>query len=187
MKLQINSKIKVICAFVIVVVAVAAVSLYLLWYKPTQDQNNKTCDTLSRTVYDIVEESCINYGDIKYSNYRDIISEENYDWMYYLRKINYYDPDRPYLDRSEYEDILMSYHTMPYTKLVDSNTAISTYEYCAKVVVNNDPEMIKTPKYDDKHKIYDCYSYSGGRSTCTVTWKKQDDGKWVIMNFYESP
>ena len=184
--MQVASKTKVICIFVILSI-VSLTILYLFLYKPIQDENNKTCNKLSKMVYEIVEESYINYGDINYSNYRDIISANNYDLMYYLKVINYDDPNMSYLDRSEYEDILTSYHTMPNTILIDSNTAISKYEYCKKYVVNNNSENIKFPKHSKEHTIYDYNSYSGGRSMCEVTWKKQDDEKWVIMNFYESP
>ena len=75
-------------------------------------ENDKICSNLSNTVYDIVEESYFNYGNISNSKYKDIISAHDYNTLYYLGAIDYDDPQKSYFDRSKME-ILISYHLNP--------------------------------------------------------------------------
>ena len=119
-----------------------------------------------------VEESYKNYGNIELSNYKDIVSAHNYELLYYLRSINYYDPLTKYIDRSKY-DVLTSYHSWPET-VFDSGTQATTTYFCEY--------KYSTPEHQ---KIHSNYTY--GRSLCTIKWQLKDDGQWHIVDFTEPP
>ena len=143
-----------------------------------KSKDDSVCDELSRTVYDIVEESYINYGNIKYSKYKDIISPKDYSNMYYLYVVDYSDPDTPYVDRSKIY-ILISYHTMPTTQITGADEAVTTYTYEKRYIYNPEQE-------NQAENTYDEYSYSAGIvDGCTVKWRRQRDGKWHIVSYYE--
>ena len=66
-----------------------------------KSEDDRICNELSKTVYNIVNESYVNYGNIKNSKYKDIISPEDYSKMNYLGITNLNDPDSQNIKRSE--------------------------------------------------------------------------------------
>ncbi len=145
------------------------------------ENDRKACSGISNTLYNIVEEAYLNYGNIEYSKYKDIVPERFYNrYFCYLDKTDNskpYDADDPdsrvyYLDRSKL-DILISYHSEPVTTLDSADTATSIFT--AKIL----SKVTDSPSYRDDHTYYGD-DYSGGTSTYVVKWKKQDDGKWHI-------
>ncbi len=135
---------------------------------------------LSRTVYDIVEESYMNYGNIEYSQYQDIISANDYDRMYYLGGLNNDDSDQKYYDRSAY-DIIRSYHSQPEVTMISSTEAVITYMYDMKYYVK------QTPQYRGGHAYYGDCQGTGAIGHCTVKMNLQSDGKWHVVEFSDPP
>lgn len=177
---MLSKKIRKRIGLIIIIVVFCLSVIFTIVYFNIHKNDDKTCYELSRLTYDMVEESYMNYGNIKNSKYKDIVSSHNYKMMYYIRDTDYSDPKKPYIDRSNY-DILISYHSMPETTLNDSETATTTYIYETKYVAD------KEPTYRDGHTYYDIHDYGGGRSTCTVKWKLQSDGKWHVVDFIDPP
>lgn len=142
--------------------------------------DEQICDPISDKLDSIIRESYANYGNIKYSEYKDVISSHDYEAMYYIKNPVRTDSENPHIDRAKY-DILISYHSKPKTVLVSSDTAISTYTYRLKYLIN------KTPKYhDDGHTYYgDADDYTNESGCCVVVLKLKSDNKWHVMSFSE--
>ncbi len=144
-----------------------------------KSEDDRICNELSKTVYNIVNESYVNYGNIKNSKYKDIISPEDYSKMNYLGITNLNDPDSQNIKRSEI-DILISYHTEPVTERMSANLAVTTYNYEKKIIVDGTPvQRDGLTWYKDGRKV------SNTKNGCTVVWEKLEDGKWHIASFYE--
>lgn len=144
--------------------------LHVVDYESLGDDNRS--EHLNKTVYNIVEESYKNYGNIELSDYQNVISAHNYNLLYYLRSIDYDDPEKEYIDRSKY-DVLTSYHSWPETVFDSDTQATTTYFYECKY---------STPEHQKLHS-----DYTFIRSFCTIKWQLKDNGQWYIVDFIDPP
>ncbi len=157
------------------------ISVLLCYYQIKYDE---ICDSLNCIVYDMVEETYINYGNIKYSKYKDIISPLDYLCMYYGREGGPLD-DGTDPDRSKNGvDVYEANHSIPETVLINSYTAETKYTYSYMYACKD--ESRKEPReYRDGFIYYGLYGEHGAISECTIRWQLQSDGKWHIVDFRE--
>lgn len=142
--------------------------------------SDKVKHDLNVGLYDMIEESFINYGDISESEYKDIVSPEYYDFLYYLSwKNEDQSSGKNYIDRSDY-DILISYHSMPETDMISGTEAVSTYYIEYKFAAD------KPFEEREGHRYYDRLRYALGKSTITIKWELQNDKKWHIVDYIQS-
>ena len=135
---------------------------------------NETCAQIGSLVWQIVDESYDNYGNIEFSEYKDVVSSDIYDKMYYMEYFR--DENGEYPDRSEYKDIRLSYHSYVDVTLNSSTEATATYEVAYDYV----PAEAEA-SYRGEHPYYSLHT--GEMRTCMVTLELQDDGKWHIVDF----
>lgn len=136
------------------VIAVIAIGIYTYMLI-------KTTNYLNNLTYDIVKESYDNCGDYSKSKYQDIVSEQFYKNMNYLRESELVKKDDLY--------IYISNFTNPSTHMIYLDSAKTNYIY----------EFEYAVKGDDGH--------SYGKSHCTVSWKLEDDNVWRVSDFIDPP
>lgn len=112
----------------------------------------KISNYLSNLTYDIVQESYDNYGDYSKSKYQDIVSENIYSSMNYLRSGSY--------DNRDEFIIYVSNQSKVNTLIFSLDTAESKYTYEIEFSIKGEE------------------GYSYGKSTCTLQWKLDDDNVW---------
>lgn len=116
-------------------------------------------NNLSNLTYDVVQESCDNYGDYSKSKYKDIVSEEIYKNMNYFYEKDCTDKNNLEIFFSDISDI--EPHILTF------NTAEVNY-YCDvryKVNAENSRDIVKHPSY-------------------TVQWVLEDNA-WRVSGFAE--
>ena len=121
----------------------------------------KVKNYLSDLTYDIVQESYDNYGDYSKSKYQDIVPENIYSSMNYLRSGSY--------DNRDEFIIYVSNQSKVNTLIFFLDTAESKYTYEIKFSIKGEE------------------GYSYGKSTCTVQWKLDDDNVWRVSDFDDPP
>lgn len=121
----------------------------------------KVKNYLSDLTYDIVQESYDTYGDYSKSKYQDIVSENIYSSMNYLRSGSY--------DNRDEFIIYVSNQSKVNTLIFFLDTAESKYTYEIKFSIKGEE------------------GYSYGKSTCTVQWKLDDDNVWRVSDFDDPP
>ncbi len=142
--------------------------------------SDKIKSELGRELYEMIEESFINYGDISKSKYKDVISPKHYDFLYYIsRESEDQTSGKSYIDRSNY-DILISYHSMPETEIISETKAVSTYFLEYKYSVDK-----PFTEYEG-HRYYELLDYTLAKSQVTIKWEYQDDKRWHIVGYEES-
>lgn len=168
---MIHKRKKTIIIFGIVLAAVFIICIIWIFtsFQKQQKEYKKTANSLSRLLYDIVEDSYINYGEITYSQYKDVISPSDYDKLYYFDNGSGEKPDRSQLE------ILISYHSTPDTEMLDSKHATSTFTATAKYITKG------TPLYRNGRSYYEKTNMYLGVPHYTVEWEYQD-GKWRVTD-----
>ena len=121
----------------------------------------KVKNYLSDLTYDIVQESYDTYGDYSKSKYQDIVPENIYSSMNYLRSGSY--------DNRDEFIIYVSNQSKVNTLIFFLDTAESKYTYEIKFSIKGEED------------------YSYGKSTCTVQWKLDDDNVWRVSDFDDPP
>ena len=121
----------------------------------------KVKNYLSDLTYDIVQESYDNYGDYSKSKYQDIVPENIYSSMNYLRSGSY--------DNRDEFIIYVSNQSKVNTLIFFLDTAESKYTYEIKFSIKGEE------------------GYSYGKSTCTVQWNLDDDNVWRVSDFDDPP
>lgn len=121
----------------------------------------KISNYLSKLTYDIVQESYDTYGDYSKSKYQDIVSENIYSSMNYLRSGSY--------DNRDEFIIYVSNQSKVNTLIFFLDTAESKYTYEIEFSIKGEE------------------GYSYGKSTCTVQWKLDDDNVWRVSDFDDPP
>lgn len=177
MRKNLSKKTVIVCfvVFLIIVIIAFPITNYIM---DKHSENDKICSNLSNTVYDIVEESYFNYGNISNSKYKDIISAHDYNTLYYLGAIDYDDPQKSYFDRSKME-ILISYHSKP-TTVVNNNRATSEYDYECEYFIK------ETQNHIDSYQRYKNKDYTLRCGHITVKWELQN-GIWHIVDVVDPP
>lgn len=169
---------KKIIGIIVVLVSVIIAICCVVFLNKQQEKKDNTSVDLNRLLYEIVEESYLNYGDITYSKYKDIVSPQDYKSLYYLGVIDYNDPKEGFLDRSKME-ILISYHSTP-TTVVQNNRATSNYYYESKYIIKETPSYLNSyPRYEKDNCILSC-------SHVTVEWELQNE-TWHIVDVVDPP
>lgn len=147
-----KGKMKVAVVAAAVVFAFVGIGIYINHW--TNVKNN-----LSNLTYDVVQESCDNYGDYSKSKYKDIVSEEIYKNMNYFYEKDCTDKNNLEIFFSDISDI--EPHILTF------NTAEVNY-YCDvryKVNAENSRDIVKHPSY-------------------TVQWVLEDNA-WRVSDFAE--
>lgn len=116
-------------------------------------------NNLTNLTYDIVQESCDNYGDYSKSKYRDIVSEGIYKKMNYL-----YEEDCS--DKSNLDIYVIEFTDME-VQLLSLKSAEVNYQNYINYQVNTDNSR-----------------YIANRSNCTVQWVLEDN-VWQVSGYDE--
>lgn len=116
-------------------------------------------NTLTDLTYDIVQESCDNYGDYSKSKYQDIVSEQIYKNMNYL-----YEEDCS--DKSNLDIYVIEFTDME-VQLLSLKSAEVNYQNYINYQVNTDNSR-----------------YIANRSNCTVQWVLEDN-VWQVSGYDE--
>lgn len=116
-------------------------------------------NNLTNLTYDIVQESCDNYGDYSKSKYRDIVSEGIYKKMNYL-----YEEDCS--DKSNLDIYVIEFTDME-VQLLSLKSAEVNYQNYINYQVNTDNSR-----------------YIANRSNCTVQWVLEDN-VWRVSGYDE--
>lgn len=147
-----KGKIKV--AAVITAVALVFVGIGVCINHRKNIENN-----LTDLTYDIVQESCDNYGDYSKSKYQDIVSEQIYKNMNYL-----YEEDCS--DKSNLDIYVIEFTDME-VQLLSLKSAEVNYQNYINYQVNTDNSR-----------------YIANRSNCTVQWVLEDN-VWRVSGYDE--
>lgn len=147
-----KGKIKV--AAVITAVALVFVGIGVCINHRKNIENN-----LTDLTYDIVQESCDNYGDYSKSKYQDIVSEQIYKNMNYL-----YEEDCS--DKSNLDIYVIEFTDME-VQLLSLKSAEVNYQNYINYQVNTDNSR-----------------YIANRSNCTVQWVLEDN-VWQVSGYDE--
>lgn len=116
-------------------------------------------NNLTDLTYDIVQESCDNYGDYSKSKYQDIVSEQIYKNMNYL-----YEEDCS--DKSNLDIYVIEFTDME-VQLLSLKSAEVNYQNYINYQVNTDNSR-----------------YIANRSNCTVQWVLEDN-VWRVSGYDE--
>lgn len=116
-------------------------------------------NNLTDLTYDIVQESCDNYGDYSKSKYQDIVSEQIYKNMNYL-----YEEDCS--DKSNLDIYVIEFTDME-VQLLSLKSAEVNYQNYINYQVNTDNSR-----------------YIANRSNCTVQWVLEDN-VWQVSGYDE--
>lgn len=116
-------------------------------------------NNLTDLTYDVVQESCDNYGDYSKSKYQDIVSEQIYKNMNYL-----YEEDCS--DKSNLDIYVIEFTDME-VQLLSLKSAEVNYQNYINYQVNTDNSR-----------------YIANRSNCTVQWVLEDN-IWRVSGYDE--
>lgn len=147
-----KGKIKVAAVITAVVLAFVGIGVCINHRKNIE--NN-----LTDLTYDIVQESCDNYGDYSKSKYQDIVSEQIYKNMNYL-----YEEDCS--DKSNLDIYVIEFTDME-VQLLSLKSAEVNYQNYINYQVNTDNRR-----------------YIANRSNCTVQWVLEDN-VWRVSGYDE--
>lgn len=115
-------------------------------------------NNLTDLTYDIVQESCDNYGDYSKSKYQDIVSEQIYKNMNYLYVENCTDKNNLEIFESKFTSIE--------PQILSLKSAEVNYSCYFRYQLNNE--------YD---------SYIAKDLSYTVQWKSDDNNVWRVSDF----
>lgn len=149
-----DKKVKIKVAAVITAVVLAFFGIGVCINHRKNIENN-----LTDLTYDIVQESCDNYGDYSKSKYQDIVSEQIYKNMNYL-----YEEDCS--DKSNLDIYVIEFTDME-VQLLSLKSAEVNYQNYINYQVNTDNSR-----------------YIANRSNCTVQWVLEDN-VWRVSGYDE--
>ena len=115
-------------------------------------------NNLTDLTYDIVQESCDNYGDYSKSKYQDIVSEQIYKNMNYLYVVTCTDKNNLEIVESKFTSIE--------PQILSLKSAEVNYSCYVRYQLNNEND-----------------SYIAKDLSYTVQWKSDDNNVWRVSDF----
>lgn len=146
-----KGKIKVAAVITAVVLAFVGIGVCINHRKNIE--NN-----LTDLTYDIVQESCDNYGDYSKSKYQDIVSEQIYKNMNYLYVVTCTDKNNLEIVESKFTSIE--------PQILSLKSAEVNYSCYVRYQLNNEND-----------------SYIAKDLSYTVQWKSDDNNVWRVSDF----